>query len=223
MAMFYTSIFLPLFNKLEPLETGELRTAIETYATKVNFPLSKILVMDGSKRSSKANAFFSGIGSQKSIVLFDTLIKELSIEEITAVLAHEVGHYKHKHVFQSIVISLLQVGALLFIFGWLAASPVMAKVLGAHENSFHLSLVAFSLLYSPLSVLTGLLMNIFSRKNEYEADAYATQTFGAMPLISSLKKLYITALSNPNPHPAYVFVHYSHPTLLQRMRAMLGT
>jgi len=220
MAMFYTSVLLPLFNKLTPLQDGELRQSIETYAAKVQFPLTNIFVIDGSKRSSKANAFFSGLGSQKNIVLYDTLINDMSTEEITAVLAHEVGHYKKKHILQSIAISVAQMGAMFFVFGLLAGSPIMAQVLGAQQNSFHLSLVAFSLLYAPISLITGLLMNIFSRKNEYEADAYARQTYGAGPLISSLKKLSVNHLSNLQPHPAYVFFNYSHPTLLQRIRAM---
>jgi STE24 endopeptidase len=178
------------------------------------------MVMDGSKRSTKANAFFSGLGSKKNIVLYDNLIKDMNTEEITAVLAHEVGHYKKKHVLQSMVISVLQMGILFFIFGWLARFPLMAEVLGAKQNSFHLSLVTFSLLYSPISVITGLLMNLFSRKNEYEADAYAKETYSATPLITALKKLSVNHLSNLQPHDAYVFFNYSHPTLLQRMRAM---
>lgn len=219
-AMFYTSLLLPLFNKLIPLESGELRTSIENYARKVDFPLTNIFVMDGSKRSSKANAFFSGLGHKKNIVLYDTLIKEMTLEEITAVLAHEVGHYKKQHVLQSMVISVLQMGFMFFIFGLLAGSPLMAEVLGAKENSFHLSLVTFSMLYSPISLITGLLMNVFSRKNEYEADAYARDTYSAAPLVTSLKKLSVNHLSNLQPHPAYVFVNYSHPTLLQRIRAL---
>lgn len=219
-AMFYTSLLLPLFNKLTPLESGDLRQSIETYSAKVGFSLTNIFVIDGSKRSSKANAFFSGLGSKKSIVLYDTLIKDMTIPEITAVLAHEVGHYKKKHILQSIAISIVQMGIMFFLFGLLAASPVMAEVLGAEQNSFHLSLITFSLLYAPISLITGLLMNLFSRKNEYEADAYAKQTYGAEPLMTSLKKLSVNHLSNLQPHAAYVFFNYSHPTLLQRLRAM---
>ena len=219
-AAFYTSVLLPVFNKLTPLEDGELRSKIEEYASKVNFPLTNIMVMDGSKRSSKANAFFSGMGSRKSIVLFDTLINDMSTDEITAVLAHEVGHYKKKHILQSMALGVAQMGVLFFLFGWLARNPVMGEVLGAKENTFYLSLVTFSMLYSPVSTVIGLFMNVFSRKNEYEADNYAKTTYGAEPLISSLKKLYVNSLGNPQPDPAYVFVNYSHPTLLQRIRAM---
>jgi STE24 endopeptidase len=219
-AMFYTSLLLPVFNKLTPLESGELRTSIENYAKKVNFPLTNIFVMDGSKRSSKANAFFSGLGYKKNIVLYDTLLKDMSIEEITGVLAHEVGHYKKKHVLKSMVISILQMGIMFYIFGLLAGSPLMAEVLGAKQNNFHLSLVTFSMLYSPISLITGILMNAFSRKNEYEADAYAKETYSANALITALKKLSVNHLSNLQPHPAYVFVYYSHPTLLQRIAAL---
>ncbi len=220
MVMFYTNLLLPIFNKLVPLEEGELRKAIEAFADKVSFPLTNVMVMDGSKRSSKANAFFSGIGGKKNIVLYDNLIKDLSTDEITAVLAHEVGHYKKKHVLQSFVLSFAQMGVMFFLFGWLASRPWMAEVLGAQVNSFHLSLVTFSLLYSPVSQLVGLLMNLFSRKNEYEADAYARDNYAAEPLIAALKKLSINHLSNLQPHPAYVFFNYSHPTLLQRIRSL---
>lgn len=221
-AAFYTSVLLPVFNKLIPLESGDLRSQIEAYASRVKFPLTNIMVMNGSKRSSKANAFFSGMGSRKSIVLYDTLIANMTTDEITAVLAHEVGHYKKKHILQSMAISVAQIGIIFFIFGWVAGNPLMAEVLGVKENRFYLSLVTFTLLYSPVSTLIGLAMNVFSRKNEYEADAYAKETYSAAPLISSLKKLNADQLGNPQPHPAYVFVHYSHPTLLQRIRAMAG-
>lgn len=219
-AMFYTNVLLPIFNKLVPLEAGALRASIEKYATQVQFPLTNILVMDGSKRSTKANAFFSGLGHKKNIVLYDNLINDMSIDEITAVLAHEVGHYKKKHVLQSMVLSILQIGFLFFVFGLLAENNVMAEVLGAKQNSFHLSLVTFSLLYSPVSLITGLVMNLFSRKNEYEADAYAKETYSAAHLISALRKLTVKHLGNLQPDSAYVFVHYSHPTFLQRMKSM---
>lgn len=221
-AAFYTTVLLPIFNKLSPLGSGLLRDNIEAYCSTVSFPLNNIMVMDGSKRSSKANAFFSGMGSQKSIVLYDTLVSTLDTAEITAVLAHEVGHYQKKHITQSMLLSVLQIGVLFLLFGAVAQIPILAQVLGAKNQSFYLSLITFSLLYSPVSTIVALLMNIFSRKNEYEADNYATTTFGAEPLISALKKLHVNQLSNPQPHPAFVFVHYSHPTLLQRIRAMRG-
>ena len=215
---FYVNLFVPIYNKLTPLESGELRESIEKYAATVQFPLNNIMVIDGSKRSTKANAFFSGMGSKKSIVLYDNLIKDMNTQEITAVLAHEVGHYKKKHVLQSMVISVAQMCIMFFIFGWLAGNPLMAEVLGAKQNSFHLSLVTFSLLYSPISIITGLLMNVFSRKNEYEADTFAKETYAVEPRVTALKKLSVNHLSNLQPHPAFVFFNYSHPTLLQRMR-----
>ncbi len=218
-AAFYTSILLPFFNKLTPLEAGSLRTKIEAYATKVNFPLKNILLMDGSKRSSKANAFFSGIGGSKSIVLFDTLVNELSEEEIVAVLAHEVGHYKKKHIFQSMAVSFLTTAITLYIFGRMMNSDILPAILGT-AKSFHISLIVFGMLYSPISLLTSPMMNFLSRKNEYEADAYAKETYGSTALSSSLKKMSINHLSNLQPHPWYLFFHYSHPTLLQRLKAM---
>lgn len=217
-AIFYTSLLLPIFNKLSPLEDGELRQSIEKYAQKVSFPLKNIFIMDGSKRSSKANAFFSGLGKKKAIVLYDTLLEEQSTEEITAILAHEVGHYKKKHIIYSIFLSLLQTGILFFVFGLLANNINLANALGANETSFHINLLGFMLLYSPISIITGLLMNLFSRKNEYEADNYAKTTYKGEFLISSLKKLSAHHLSNLTPHWLYVFVNYSHPTLVERIR-----
>ncbi|MEH0155047.1 M48 family metallopeptidase [Limibacter armeniacum] len=218
--MFYTNLLLPLFNKITPLEEGELRAAIEAYAATVNFPLKKIMVMDGSKRSTKANAFFSGLGSNKNIVLYDTLIEKLDTDEIVAVLAHEVGHYKKKHTLQSIVITAINMFVTLYVLSLVIDLEALSVALGAGEAKFHLGLLAFSLLYSPLSLVTGLLMNLFSRKNEYEADAYATKTSSGLALIGALKKLTVDSLSNLTPHPAFVFFHYSHPPLLQRMNAM---
>ncbi len=219
-SLFYTSIIVPIFNKLQPLEEGPLREAIEVYANQVNFPLKNIMVMDGSKRSSKANAYFSGMGGRKTIVLFDTLIKDHSIEELVAVLAHEVGHYKKKHMQKGMAVSLIQTGILLFILGWLVNNPVLSHALGADEPSFHMGLLAFSLLYSPVSMLTGILMNLYSRKNEYEADRFAAETYDGHWLIKALKKLSVNQLSNLQPHPWYVFFNYSHPPLLQRIRAI---
>jgi STE24 endopeptidase len=219
-AMFYTSWIVPLFNKLTPLEEGSLRTAIEDYAKKVEFPLTNIFIIDGSKRSTKANAYFSGLGNKKSIVLYDTLLKDNTEEEITAILAHEVGHYKKKHIAKSIFISLFQTAVLFALFGWLAGNPNLAMALGAEKPSFHLSLIAFSLLYAPVSLFTGILMNVYSRKNEFEADHFAKTTFDGKPLASALKKLSVNHLSNLTPHKAYVFVHYSHPPLSERLGAL---
>ncbi|MBL4593638.1 MAG: M48 family metallopeptidase [Flavobacteriales bacterium] len=218
--MFYASVIVPLFNKLTPLEDGELKEEITSYCKKVGFKLDNLFVMDGSKRSSKANAFFSGLGSKKRIVLYDTLANEYSKEEITAVLAHEIGHYKKKHTLTTIIVSILQIGLMLFVLSLVINMPEFSLALGVKEKSFHISLLVFSLLYSPLSMLIGVTMNVISRKNEYEADNYAKTTYNAEPLVSSLKKLSVDSLSNLTPHPYYVFVNYSHPTLLQRIKAL---
>ena len=218
--MFYTSILVPIFNKLTPLEEGELKTSLHNYAEKVHFPLKNIMVIDGSKRSAKANAYFSGIGPRKSIVLYDTLIENHSVEELVSVIAHEVGHYKKKHVQKNLVLSIIQTGILLYILGWTVDSPVLSQTLGAEQSSFHLGLLAFSLIFSPISFLIGILMNMYSRKNEFEADAYARETYNGEKLKEALKKLSVDNLSNLRPHPTYVFFHYSHPPLLERLKAL---
>ena len=215
--MFYTSLLLPLFNKLTPLENEEIRQAIEEYSISVNFPLKNIYIMDGSKRSSKANAFFSGIGFKKSIVLFDTLVKDFSKEELVAVLAHEVGHYKRKHVQKLFSISFLQMGALLFIFNWAMKTPALCAALSA-PPSFHISLLAFGLLLSPLSTIGSIAGNYLSRKYEFEADNYSVTTYPGTAFTNSLRKLAKDNLTNLTPHPAYVFVHYSHPPIDQRLQ-----
>ncbi len=217
MNMFYAKLIVPLFNKQKPLEDGELKSAIEKYAIKVGFTLNNIFVIDGSKRSTKANAYFSGFGSQKRITLFDTLINDLETDEIVAVLAHEVGHYKRKHIIFNLISSILLTGFSLFILSLLINSPLLSETLGVSISSFHIGLIAFGILFSPISEITGLFMNFISRKFEYQADNFAKETFGATPLITSLKKLSKNSLSNLTPHAAYVFMHYSHPTLLERI------
>ncbi len=218
--MFYSTLIVPLFNKQTELADGELKSAIEKFAAQVNFPVKDIYVLDGSKRSTKANAYFSGLGSKKRIVLFDTLINELSVDEVVAVLAHEVGHFKKKHTLQGIVISILQMGVMFYLLSLFLGQDVFSQALGVDSAVFHVGLVAFSILYSPVSLLTGLLMNIWSRKNEYQADAFAGNNFSADALGASLKKMSLNHLSNLTPHPAYVFFHYSHPSLHQRLLAM---
>lgn len=220
-SMFYASLILPLFNKLSPLPEGELRDALTAYCKKVNFPVSDLFVMDGSKRSSKANAFFSGLGPKKKIVLFDTLIEKHSVNELVAVMAHEVGHFKKKHTFTMIAISILQTGLMMFILGKFINTPDLSIALGAEKAALPLGLIAFFLLYSPVSMILSIGMNMLSRKHEYEADNFASETSNANDLVNALKKLSKDSLSNLNPHPAYVFVYYSHPTLLQRMNNML--
>lgn len=220
MTMFYSSLIVPLFNKQTALEEGNLKTEINHFAKKVGFRLENVYVMDGSKRSSKGNAYFSGLGSKKRIVLFDTLINELSTEEIVAVLAHEIGHYKKKHTRSGIFISLIQTGIMLFLFSIFIDNPLLSRALGAEIHGFHLGLVAFGILFSPISTFLGLGMNILSRKNEYEADKFANDNFSGEALGNALKKLSISSLSNLTPHRAYVFFYYSHPTLLQRLKAL---
>ena len=218
--MFYGSVILPLFNKLTPLPEGELRTAIEEYCAKVGFKLDNLFVMDGSKRSAKANAFFSGLGSKKKIVLFDTLIEKHTTDELVAVLAHEIGHYKKKHTKQGLILGLFQSAIMLYILSLFLGNPELSKALGASQSSFYLDILAFGILYSPLSEILGILMNMLSRKNEFEADHYAKETYNAESLSNALRKLSVDNLSNLKPHPAYVFVHYSHPPLLQRLEAL---
>ena len=218
--MFYTSLILPLFNKLTPLQDGELKAAIETFSRKVNFPLDNIFIIDGSKRSKKANAFFSGIGRKKKIVLYDTLIANHTTEELVAVLAHEVGHFKKKHIVWGYVLSVLQIAFTLFVLSLMILNENLSLALGGSQLAIHLNLLAFGILFSPISGITGLLMNIYSRKNEFEADAFAKETFDGRALINALKRLSVDSLSNLYPHPWYVFFHYSHPPLLKRLDAL---
>lgn len=220
MNMFYTTLIMPLFNKLTPLEEGELRSAIEVYSKKVDFPLTNIFVIDGSKRSSKANAFFSGFGKKKKVVLYDTLIKNHSIEELVAIFAHEVGHYKKKHIIGSLVSSVLQTGAMLYIMSVFIFNESLSLALGGQNLQLHLNLIAFSMLYAPISFITSILSNVISRKNEFEADRFAIETTNKVDLPLALKKLSVDNLSNLQPHPSYVFFHYSHPPLLKRLEAM---
>jgi len=218
MNMFYAKLIVPLFNKQSPLEAGVLKTAIEKYAEKVGFTINNIFVMDGSKRSTKANAYFSGFGSQKRITLYDTLINDLETDEIVAVLAHEVGHYKRKHIVFNLISSILLTGLTLFVLSIFINSPLLSEALGVSIPSFHIGLIAFGILYSPISRITGLFMNHMSRKFEYQADNFAKDTFESKALITSLKKLSKNSLSNLTPHPAFVFAQYSHPTLLERIK-----
>ena len=220
MMMFYSNLIVPLFNKQVPLEDGELRNKIEEFSILAGFKLKNIYIIDGSKRSTKANAYFTGLGPKKRIVLYDTLVNDLSIPEIVAVLAHEVGHYKKKHTLWALLVSILDTGLTLFILSLFIASPSLSLSLGSQIPSFHLAIIAFGILYSPVSLIIGLGSNSISRKNEYAADNYAAGFGKADELISALKKLSKKSLSNLTPHPAYAFFHFSHPTLLQRIIAL---
>ena len=218
--LFYSELIVPLFNKQSPLPAGSLRTMIETFSQRTGFRLRNIYIIDGSKRSTKANAYFSGFGPKKRIVLYDTLQKELSEEEIVAVLAHEIGHYKKKHVLLTLLFSVLTTGIMLFLLSVVVNSPSLSQALGSQNSSFHLGLIVFGILYSPLSLVIGLLTNWISRKNEFAADHFVKENFKPEILSEALKKLSVKNLSNMLPHPAYVFFHYSHPPLLQRLEKL---
>ncbi len=220
MAMFYSSIVVPLFNKQTPLADGDLKNAISAFSVKAGFFLDNIYVIDGSKRSTKANAYFSGLGRKKRIVLYDTLINELETEEIVAVLAHEIGHYKKHHIYLGLFYSLVSTAVMLYVFSLVSSYPAFAQVLGSEIPSFQLAIISFGILYSPLSMIIGIGMNYNSRKHEYQADQFAAERYTGEYLASALKKLSVNNLSNLTPHPFYVFFHYSHPTLLQRLKKL---
>tara|TARA_Y100000994_G_scaffold248459_1_gene256312 strand:- start:433 stop:1659 length:1227 start_codon:yes stop_codon:yes gene_type:complete len=218
--MFYADLIVPLFNKLTPLENGDLRKKIEQYSSKVGYLLKNIYVIDGSKRSTKANAFFSGLGPKKTIALYDTLIEKHTDDELVAVLAHEVGHYKKKHIFSGLLLTIIQLGITAFFLEFCLKQPEISYALGGDEMSFHLGLIGFSFIFSPISLISGIFMNYLSRKNEFEADSYAKETSSGHHLSLALKKLSVDSLSNIYPHPAYVFIHYSHPPLIKRLQAL---
>jgi len=216
--MFYSKLIVPLFNEQTILEEGDLKNEIVKYVNSVGFKANNIYVVNGSKRSTKANAYFSGFGNQKRITLYDTLINDLENNEIVAVLAHEVGHYKRKHILYNLTSSIILTGFALFVLSLFIKTPLLSLALGVSHPSFHIGLIAFGILYSPVSQILGVFMNYMSRKFEYQADNYAKNTFSASPLISSLKKLSKNSLSNLTPHYLYVFFHFSHPTLLDRIK-----
>lgn len=217
MVMFYSNIIVPLFNKQVPLEEGTLRDKIQQFSSKVGFKLKNIFVIDGSKRSTKANAYFTGLGSKKRIVLFDTLINDLEEEEIVAVLAHEIGHYKKKHTLWGFASSVINTGIILYLFSIIVKNPEIYEALGVQVEGIHIALIVFTILLAPLNLIVGILINIWSRHNEYEADNFAKEYFDGGKLVSALKKISVNALSNLTPHPLYEFVHYSHPSLLRRI------
>jgi STE24 endopeptidase len=215
---FYAQIIVPLFNKQTKLEEGNLKNDIEKYSKKVGFDLSNIFVIDGSKRSTKANAYFSGFGKQKRVTLYDTLLNKLNDNQIIAVIAHEIGHYKKNHIIFNLIFSTIQTGLMLYILSLLIYMPIFSEALGIQSHSFHIGLITFSILYIPISEIFSLIFNVFSRKFEYQADHYAKQTFNSKHLIEALKVLSKDSLSNLTPHPKYVWWHYSHPTLAQRIK-----
>jgi STE24 endopeptidase len=217
---FYSELIVPLFNKQVPLEQGSLRDKIEAFAGSTGFRLRNIYVIDSSRRSTKSNAYFSGFGPKKRIVLYDTLMKEMGEEEIIAVLAHEIGHYKKKHVLVSLLLSVLLTGLMLFLFSIVVDHPEISQSLGTDKASFHLGLIVFGILYSPLSLVIGVVSNFISRKNEFEADRFVRENYKPEVLAAALKKLSVKNLSNMMPHKAYVFFHYSHPPLLKRLEKL---
>ena len=220
MAMFYSQLIVPLFNKQTPLQEGSLRDKIQAFAGKVGFKLDNIYVIDGSKRSTKANAYFTGLGPKKRVVLYDTLIDELTEEEIVAVLAHEVGHYKKRHTLRSMVVSVIQMGVLFWLFSLCVNNAALSEALGGDRAYFQLGLIAFAILYSPVNLILGVGMNVWSRSNEYEADAFAARYYEGDYLVSGLKKISVKSLSNLTPHPLYEYIYYSHPSLLKRIDAI---
>lgn len=220
MFMFGTTLILPLFNKLQPVESGELRSEIEKYCASQGYSLGRLFVMDGSKRSTKANAFFSGLGKSKTIVLFDTLIEKLTVEEVVAVLAHEIGHYRLKHTKQMFIASTLQTAAIFALLGWSLQFDSFASALGASAISFHISALVFFILLTPANIVLGLANNSLSRRNEFGADAFAKQTYKVAPMKSALRKISTASLSNLTPHPLYVAFNYTHPPLVSRLKAL---
>lgn len=214
---FYSDIIVPIFNKQKPLEEGELRQAIKSFAQKVGFRLDNIYVMDGSKRSSKANAYFTGFGGKKRVVLYDTLMEQLSTDEIVGVLAHEIGHYKKGHIVKGIVTSLLMMLITLFLFNLVIGDQAIAEAAGCSQPSFHINMMVFVFLYTPISIITGMISNILSRKHEWQADEFARTNGMGAHVSAALKKMSEKSLSNLTPHPFVVFMEYSHPTLLERV------
>jgi len=212
---------MPLFNKFTPLEPGELKEAILSYARSVNFPIKNVFVMDGSRRSSRSNAFFTGFGGNKRIALFDTLIDKHTVPELVAVLAHEIGHHKKRHILRGTIISIVHFGVLFFILSVFLGSSGLYDAFYMEQQSIYSGILLFGLLYTPLEMLLSVAMYALSRKNEYEADRFAAETIqNPRHLTEALKKLYAGNLSNLVPHPFYVFLNYSHPPLLQRLRAI---
>lgn len=216
----FTTFVAPMFNKFTPLEDGPLLQKIKDYLSKVNFPVQRLEVVDGSKRSSHSNAYFSGIGKYKRIALFDTLLEQMDDDEILSIIAHEVGHYKLKHIYSGIILSSLQSGIMLYILSLFINNEQLFSVFSMQEGnlSIYASLVFFSMLYSPISLIIGIFFSITSRKNEFSADAYSAET-AKMPesLISGLKKMSKENLSNLTPHWLNVFLNYSHPPVLKRI------
>ena len=212
---------MPIFNKFTPLEKGNLRDSIFEYANTVNFSIDNILLMDGSKRSNKANAFFTGFGKHKRIALFDTLIEKHSVSELVSIIGHEIGHYKKGHIIQRLVFSIIHSGVIFFLLSIFLNSTELYDAFFVDEQSVYAGLLFFGLLYTPIEIILGPIMQGLSRKHEYEADVWAVDTVNDHESLSNgLKKLSVDNLSNLTPHPLYVFLNYSHPPLLKRLQAI---
>ncbi len=216
MSLLYSNLIVPIFNKQTPLDEGELRDKINTLSMETDFKLDNIYMIDASKRSTKSNAYFTGLGSKKRIVLYDTLLKTISQDEILSILAHEIGHYKKKHTFKGLITSIIQTGLLLFLFSIIVESPAIYESLNV-KPGFHIGLIIFMILYSPISFILSILFNYFSRKHEFEADGFAVEHSYGSALIKALKSLTSNNLSDLNPYPLFIKVYYSHPSLLQRI------
>lgn len=218
----FVHVISPMFNKFTPLEDGELRTAIEKYTTQVDFPLARIDIMDGSKRSAHSNAYFSGFGKSRRIAIFDTLVENHTNDEIVSVVAHEVGHYKLKHIIHGTIIGIIETGIMLFVFNFIMNDYALFRVFGVNDLSVHAGLIFFSMLYAPVTMITSVISNAISRKNEFEADNYSLQTTkNKEALISMLVGLAANNLSHLTPHPFKVFLSYSHPPTIDRIKALI--
>jgi STE24 endopeptidase len=214
---------MPLFNKFTPLEEGELKSTILSYANSIDFPLENVYQMDGSRRSTKSNAFFTGFGKHKRIVLFDTLIMQHSVNELVAVLAHEMGHYKKKHIRQSLILGILQTGLMLFLLSHFITYQGLFDAFYMPQQSIYAGMIFFAMLYAPIDFFVGILMQVLSRKNETVADRFAAETTkDPVSMVDALKKLSVHNLSNLTPHPFYVFLNYSHPPVLKRIQSLLN-
>ncbi len=212
---------MPLFNKFTPIESGELKDAVLGYTKSVNFSLKGLFVMDGSRRSTKSNAFFTGFGKNKRIALFDTLIEKHTVGELVAVLAHEIGHYKKKHIIQSMIISVAHMGVMFYLLSIFLTHDGLFAAFFIDQPSIYSGLVFFGMLFAPIELVLSIFMNVFSRKNEYEADRYAVETTNkGDDMVAALKKLSVHNLSNLTPHSFYVFLNYSHPPILKRIEAI---
>ncbi|MAV59051.1 MAG: peptidase M48 [Candidatus Marinimicrobia bacterium] len=221
MPIIYINVIAPFFNKFQKLENGTLKEKIQYYSQKVKFPLQEIYIVDGSKRSSHSNAYFTGFGSNKRIVLFDTLLKNHSDDEIIAIIAHEVGHFKKKHIITNTIISIFSIGTMFYLLDFFIKNKLLFDAFQMDYISNYAGIVFFSILYSPINMVLSIILNAYSRKNEYDADKYSVETIDDKKnLILALKNLSVSNLSNLTPHPFYVFLNYSHPPILKRIEAI---